>query len=95
MTRVFAVALVLAGCGAVGAPANDGSGNFSVVAGVPPEWVSRVDEGRYLEPADCAVLCPIAFTKRVTSCHLARVGGKATSDTVAVVCNGVSGAMSP
>lgn len=88
LPRVAGIALLglLSGCGAAPAAA---AGDFSVVAGVPPEWVPRLDEARYLEGSDCAVLCPTAFAKRVTSCHLARVAGAKTSpDTAAVVCNG-------
>lgn len=82
-------AWLLAGCAGASEPATDASGAFSVVLGVPPEWVARVDEARYLDPAECAALCPAAFKKRVSSCHLARVrGADAVPETAAVVCNG-------
>jgi hypothetical protein len=88
-SAVLSLATMLGGCAAASAPATDATGDFSVVVGVPAEWVSRIDEARYLEAADCAVLCPHAFAKRVSACHLARVsGGKASPDTAAVVCNG-------
>jgi hypothetical protein len=80
---------LLSACAAAQSPATDAAGDFSVITGVPAEWVSRIDEARYLEAPDCAVLCPAAFAKRVSSCHLARVSGaKASPDTAAVVCNG-------
>ncbi len=86
---LLALASLLVGCAASPAPVNDATGDFSVVAGMPAEWVARIDEPRYLEAADCALLCPPAFVKHVTSCHLARVvGGRAAVDTAAVVCNG-------
>lgn len=90
---VLPLAALLAGCAAAPAPLNDATGDFSVVVGVPAEWVSRIDEARYLEAADCALLCPPVFVKHVTSCHLARVvGGRAAVDTAVVVCNGSAGA---
>lgn len=94
--RLVALAMLwlLAGCAAAQDPASDASGDFSVVLGVPPEWAARVDDVRYLDPADCSVLCPAAFQKRVTSCHLARVTGKSSPDTAAVVCNGGAGVSS-
>jgi hypothetical protein len=88
-SALLSLASMLSACAAAQSPATDATGDFSVVVGVPAEWVSRIDEARYLEPADCAVLCPSPFAKRVASCHLARVSGaKASADTAAVVCNG-------
>jgi hypothetical protein len=87
---------LLGGCAGASEPATDASGDFSVVLGVPAEWAPRVDEARYLDAADCAVLCPVAFRKRVRSCHLARVrGAEASAETAAVVCNGGPGGGAP
>lgn len=80
---------VLAGCASRQVPVANATGDFSVVVGVPAEWLSRVDDASYLDPMDCAALCPATFAKRVSSCHLARVTSpKASADTAAVVCNG-------
>ena len=58
---VLPLAALLSACAAAAAPAKDGGGDFSVVVGVPPEWVPRIDDPRYLQPAECAELCPAAF----------------------------------
>jgi len=67
-------------------------GDFSLVVGAPVEWASRVDQGGYLEGAECERLCPAAAGRqgRVEQCHLARVVGQAKEDTAAVVCNGAA-----
>ena len=85
--RLIATVACLAwatGCGSASAGTD-----FSVVTGVPAEWVGRIDEARYLDAAECASLCPATHRAHVTSCHLARVtGALASPDTAAVVCNG-------
>jgi hypothetical protein len=94
LTLAALVGVICVGCGTPPPQSPHGiDGDFSLVVGAPIEWASRIDQGGYLDGAECQRLCPATFASRhgpVELCHLARVVGQAKEDTAAVVCNGAT-----